>query len=190
MSFDPFQEQQPQRDPAPRPRIEPENLSEGDRDSDRAPLQAGSTPRNRLIFPAVLLIVTGILNLFFAGGFGLVAATITPEVLEKAMNDPNQHPALREILAKNLEKQSMEEMASQTRMQYLIVSITNVLTTFFAIFAGIRMLQLRNYGLVFFGALVSAVPCISGSSCCCIGEAAGIYAIILLLQSDIRDAFR
>ena len=78
------------------------------------------------------------------------------------------------------------------RLVFLLLGlgVANVFTMFFAIFAGIRMLQLRNYGLVFFGALVSAVPCISGSSCCCIGEAAGIYAIILLLQSDIRDAFR
>ena len=190
MSFDPFQEQQPQRDPAPRPPLDPENLSDGDRIARDASLRGGSNARNRVIFPAVLLIVTGILNLFFAGGLGFLGVFITPEYLEKAMNDPNQPPAIKEILAKNAEKSTPQEMATQAKVQYIGLGVANVFTMFFAIFAGIRMLQLRNYSLVFFGAFAAAIPCISGSSCCCIGEAAGIYAIIMLLQSDIRDAFR
>ena len=184
MSFDPFQEQRPPHDPAHRPALE------STRDNIPDPTPPVSNARERVLFPAILLIITGVINLLVSGVCVAVGMVVTPEFFEKTLNDPNQPQIFKDALAKSANAGNMEEMASSARVQYIGIGIANILTMFFSIFAGIRMLQLRNYGLVFFGAIVAAIPCVSGASCCCVGEAAGIYAIIMLLQNEIRDAFR
>jgi hypothetical protein len=184
MSFDPFHEQQPLNDPVPRPSLGQDATPVGD------PARPIANVRDRVMFPAILLIIAGVVNLLFAGGCILIGAIASPEFIEKAMNDPNQPQFVKDAMAQNAGNATPAELAAQARIQYLGIGIANVLTMFFSLFAGVRMLQLRNYGLVFFGAIAAAVPCVSGSGCCCIGEIAGIYSIIMLLQPDIRDAFR
>lgn len=186
MSFDPFHEQQPQRDPAPRPPLDPFAANAP------APIvgAAPSAARERVMFPAILLIIVAVLNLLFALLCLGLTVFITPAFLEKTMNDPNQPDAIRQIMAQNAKTTTPEQMAAQAKVQYGFLGGANLLSALLALLAGIRMLQLRNYGLVFFGAILSAIPCVSGSGCCCIGEVAGLYAVIMLLQTDIRDAFR
>ena len=184
MSFDPFHEQQPPRDPPPRPTLGQDAAPVGD------PARPITNVRDRVLFPAVLLIIAGVIYLLFAGGSIMVGVIASPTLIENAMNDPNQPQFVKDALAKNAGNATPEELAAQARIQYFGIGIANLLTMFFSLFAGIRMLQLRNYGLVFFGAIAAAIPCVSGSGCCCLGEVAGIYSIIMLLQPDIRDAFR
>src|SRR4051812_8965772 len=98
MSFDPFHEQQPPRDPAPQPgsgftpsrdpapRLNPENVPLGGDAPGGLPAQAATAARERLLFPAILLIVAGILNFLFAGIFGFLGFLMTPEFLERTMN--------------------------------------------------------------------------------------------------------
>jgi hypothetical protein len=53
-----------------------------------------------------------------------------------------------------------------------------------------RMLVLKSYGLSLFAAILTAIPCISPSACCLLGEGVGIWAVIVLLNPDVRSAFR
>ena len=41
-----------------------------------------------------------------------------------------------------------------------------------------------------FVAVLTAIPCISPASCCLLGEAMGIWALVVLLNQEIRAAFR
>ncbi len=54
--------------------------------------------------------------------------------------------------------------------------------------AGIRMLALRSYGIGITGAILTAIPCVSPG--CIIGQIAGIWALIVLLNGEVRSAFR
>ena len=187
MSFDPFHEQQPQRDPVPRPSLDSAASNSPAQDVRAAP----SAARERVMFPAILLIIVGVLNFLMMGYFILntiVGRSQSPEA-QRAMMD--QNPQLKKMYD-DLEKQGykFEDIMRMGQGLNIGLTISNFLTAFLSLFAGIRMLQLRNYGLVFFASILAAIPCVSGSSCCCIGEVAGIYAVIMLLQSDIRDAFR
>jgi hypothetical protein len=197
MSFDPFHEQQPLRPPAPPPALE-SNAGADPAPGGTAPPSAAAT-RDRLLTPSILLIIVGVLNLLFAGY--IVASTLyqlslTPEQITEAAKVQralfiNFMPSLKEVFdARDKEGITPEDDAKKAMPYSIAVCVASVLGALLPLFAGIRMLQLRNYGLVLFGALVSAIPCVSGSGCCCIGEIAGVYAVIMLLQPDIRDAFR
>ena len=85
MSFDPFHEQQPPRDPAPRPPLE--NAASNNPDAGGVPMQPTSNPRERIVMPAVLLIITGVLNLLYAGYFvvdSVIVFSQTPEQLKES----------------------------------------------------------------------------------------------------------
>jgi hypothetical protein len=187
MSFDPFHEQQPQRDPVPRPPLE-SAVPNGPAPDMRADPRAA---RERILFPAILLIIVGVVNFLFMGfcAFSTLVSRMQPIETQRA--NLNQNPQLKQMYD-DLEKQGykFEDVIRMGQWLYTGLSVSNLLTAFLSLFAGIRMLQLRNYGLVFFAAVVSAIPCVSGSGCCCLGELAGIYAVVMLLQTDIRDAFR
>jgi hypothetical protein len=58
------------------------------------------------------------------------------------------------------------------------------------ILGGVRMLSLKSYGLAFLASVTAAVPCVSLIACCGVGEIVGIWALVVLLQPDVRAAFR
>ncbi|MCW8133062.1 MAG: hypothetical protein KIS92_22125 [Planctomycetota bacterium] len=58
----------------------------------------------------------------------------------------------------------------------------------FVIFMGARkMMSLENYGLAMAGAIVAMIPCIS--PCCLIGLPVGIWALVTLMDPDVKAAF-
>jgi hypothetical protein len=61
------------------------------------------------------------------------------------------------------------------------------LVSVLSVFGAARMLSLRSYGLAMFGAIVTAIPCVT--PCCLIGQVAGIWAFVILVQPDVRRAF-
>jgi hypothetical protein len=64
------------------------------------------------------------------------------------------------------------------------ILITSVVT----ILAGVRMMQLRSYGLVLTGIILGMIPCLSG--CCCLGLPFGIWALIILNKPEVKSSFR
>jgi hypothetical protein len=62
-----------------------------------------------------------------------------------------------------------------------------VLLDGFVLFAGLRMLNLRNYGLVMAAAVVACVPCCSPM--CVLGIPFGIWALVVLNNAEVKSAF-
>jgi hypothetical protein len=52
----------------------------------------------------------------------------------------------------------------------------------------IRMRSLHSYGLALLGAATTAIPCVT--PCCLVGQIAGIWAIVVLLNPEVRKAFQ
>ena len=63
------------------------------------------------------------------------------------------------------------------------------ITALLNIIGGIQMLRLRSYGLALFASILAAIPCISCSACCGLGEGIGIWALVVLLNPEVRAAF-
>lgn len=153
-----------------------------------------STIRQKVTIPAVLLLVSAILNLLFAAYFVANLLLSPPPEVQREMMKKHpmfQSPEMIKAL-EDAEKQGWtpEKMAEVGQYTNSTLIATNVLIALLGILAGIRMLQLRSYGLAVLASLLTSIPLISGSSCCCIGEVAGVYALIVLLRTDVRDAFR
>lgn len=65
--------------------------------------------------------------------------------------------------------------------------VVGVLVGALTIAGGVAMLRLRSWGFALTGAILAALPCMSG--CCCIGLPIGIWALIVLLDKDVKTAF-
>jgi hypothetical protein len=70
----------------------------------------------------------------------------------------------------------------------LVFAIIWLLMSGVVIFGAIKMKSLQSYGLAFAAAVLAAVPCTS--PCCFIGLPVGIWAIVVLLNDDVKRSFR
>jgi hypothetical protein len=143
-----------------------------------------SAAAGRANAPGIFLIVTGILNLLVAlgcGGFAVMFAAMPSQMLEQAMEQ--QSPEQR----RQMEEQGIGPQ--QLRNIYVygggIPGVLGLLTAPITLFGGIQMCRLRGYGLAVFGAVLALF-----SGCCVVGQAAGIWALVVLMDPDVKAAFR
>ena len=174
MSYDPFasgSDVPPEYDPTALPRGNLEGI------------------KSRVQAPAIALIVVGILDLLGAcwGLFNSITATLTPakqfhqQVLELYQAFPQ--------LKAEVSKRSPEELKNQSMFISWTVVIFGLTISMLTIAGGVRMLSLKNYALAICGAISAAIPCISCGGCCLFGEAIGIWALVVLLNNEVREAF-
>jgi hypothetical protein len=70
----------------------------------------------------------------------------------------------------------------------LVFAIVWLLMGGVVIFGAIKMKALQSYGLALTGAILAALPCTS--PCCFLGLPLGIWAIIVLMNQEVKNAFR
>jgi hypothetical protein len=148
----------------------------------RAPASGG-----KISVPGAMMIAVGVVNLVVAG-LGLMMAftfqNMPKEEFRKAYEQ--QNPAQR----KQLEDQgwTLDDLLNAYVKGGYGVAIAGLIGTLLPIAGGICMLARRARGLAIIGALVTAVP--ATSPCCLLGMPIGIWALVVLLQSDVKAAFR
>jgi hypothetical protein len=172
MSYDPYDN-------------EPDAPRRGDRyDYDRPLRDDPERIKARVQAPAICLIVIGILNIFWAlymvvNGFAWVFASDTLIQSQQKM-----FPGIHD----------KAETKEQQQMQGILVSFPLALFAFLAsvlpIAGGLRMLSLKSYGLAVTGAVAAMIPCLSAMACCGIGEGIGVWALVVLLNPDVKSAFQ
>lgn len=174
MSFDPF---------APGSDLPP--------DYGPAPMQSAgaSEARSRVLPPAIGLIVVGVLNFFLAAGpgmYGFAASKIPADQLEAEMERQNPK-ALADAKAQGW---SIEDIRNILVYGSFSLAGLDFLASFLVILGGLRMLSLKNYGLAILASIVAALPGVSCSGCCGLGIIVGIWAIVVLLNPDVRASFQ
>ena len=65
-----------------------------------------------------------------------------------------------------------------------LVSLVAVLS----LFGSVRMMSLHSYGLAMAAAVLTAIPCTT--PCCLLGQIAGLWGFVVLLQPDVRRTFQ
>jgi hypothetical protein len=173
MSFDPFaagSEGQPEHTPSPHPTGDP------------------TLARGRVQAPGIALIVVGVLNLFLAVGpgiYGFVYSNMSPEQLEEVVRQQNPK-ALDDLKTQGY---TIAQVRDWLVYGSFSMAAVDFLGSFLVILGGIRMLALKNYGLAILASILAAIPCISCSGCCGLGAIAGIWALVVLINPDVRSAF-
>jgi hypothetical protein len=145
--------------------------------------------KDRVQLPAIFLIIVGVINLVLgviAVGVGFAYSTIPPEQAEQILmqRDPEQVQTMKKM---GLQMQDMLNL--YVRGGYT-GGVFGFLSCVLAVAGGARMLVLKSYGLAVAASVVTAIPCISCSACCGLGEGIGIWALVVLLNNDVRAAFR
>lgn len=158
-----------------------------DRDDDR-PRRGGTTDaRKKVSTPGMLLIVFGGLALLIE--IGLLALAFTnPNVMidwyQKTLIDSQKDPNVKQQIQQDFDQQK-EGMRLDNPFNigsYVAGIVLNLL----AVVGGVKMRSLSGYGLSMTGAIAAIIP-ISG--CCCLTMPIGIWALVVLLNADVKRAF-
>lgn len=147
------------------------------------------TARARVLAPAICLIVVGVLNLFMAAApalYGMGAAKVTPEQLEQEMQKQNPK-ALQDATSQGW---TIADIRNMLIYGSFSVAGLDFLVSFLVILGGVRMLMLKNYILAVFAAILAAIPFVSCSGCCGFGAVAGLWALIVLINPDVKASFQ
>ncbi|GAA5509449.1 hypothetical protein [Novipirellula caenicola] len=79
--------------------------------------------------------------------------------------------------------------SKETQIKVRVIgSLVLIAINSFILFTAIRMKSLRSYPLALTGAILAAIPCIS--PCYFIGIPFGIWATIVLMRPEVKQAFR
>jgi hypothetical protein len=150
--------------------------------------------REKVKVPAIFLLVVGVLNVlagFGLGGLSLYLFRVPPAEFAQRIEDVEKsYPFLQRILQQaRAEGLTTEDMRQQGVVQYGVWAGVALFAGLLAVLGGVFMLKLRGYGLAVVGAGLTAIPCISPMGCCGIGEAIGIWALVVLFNHDVRMGF-
>ncbi len=69
----------------------------------------------------------------------------------------------------------------------IVISLLGLAIGAFIIYGAFQMKELRSYGMAMAAAVAAMVPCIS--PCCCLGLPVGIWALVVLLKPEVKQAF-
>jgi hypothetical protein len=157
---------------------------------ERDPYAASSSGVSaRVTPPAVALLIVGILNLLLSlGCFGVAFfySQIPPDKMEELME--KQNPAqVAQMRQAGVSVDAIVKGYIYTGYGGGTIALFASLLT---IFGAARMLALKSYELAVFVSALAAIPCISCTGCCGIGEGVGIWALVVLLNPEVRSAFR
>lgn len=119
--------------------------------------------------PATGLLITGILGAFFAA-FGFIAGILGMGVA----------PFIRDELPARYAEFWEGSMGAAS-------SIVGIAVAAFIIFAALKMKELRQWELSLAASIVAMIPCIS--PCCILGLPIGIWALVVLLRPEVKQAF-
>jgi hypothetical protein len=134
--------------------------------------------------PGIFLIVVGILNVLAGlgcGGCAVFFMSVPDELIEQGFKQ--QPPENR----KAMEEQGIGPQ--QLRNIYVfgggIPGVLGVITGPLILIGGIQMCRVRGYAM---GVFASVLALLFG--CCILGQAAGIWALVVLVNPDVKAAFR
>jgi hypothetical protein len=161
--------------PAPKRETDPDEERDRDRDYDDdyshdLPVRRRASVGGSVIGPAIfMLIVAGIalvLDLFNA----VVAIAVPVPAV-----DPQQPPFLQEMM-----KSTRGPVAAATQGGLALVAVITIL-------GSIQMLRQKTWGLCLTASILSMIH--FGSCCCLLGLPAGIWALISLVNADVKNSF-
>jgi len=136
---------------------------------EKTPQIVASDASRQISGPATGLLVTGIIGAFFAG-LTLIASIVGMSFA----------PFIRDEIPDRYAEFWEGSVGAAS-------SIVEIVVAAFIIFAALKMRELRQWELCLAASIVAMIPCIS--PCCIIGLPIGIWALVVLLRPEIKEAF-
>lgn len=147
--------------------------------------QGGPDPKSRVAAPAIALAVIG--GLALASGLINIAQSVNNYL------NPAAFAAQMEELKQQLDEDSQfidvidQVIALSTSPITIILNVIGFLAGVPTLLGGLQMYKLRHWPLAITGAITAMLPI---GSCFCVGLPIGIWALVVLLNQDVRQAFK
>jgi hypothetical protein len=149
--------------------------------------------RSKVNVPGILLLVVGILTILAAAWTLVSAGIIMATPLDTFRVQQQQTQQMMKQMFPTLpaqEGQTPEQLKTTTMISYGVAGVIWLVVGLLNVFGGLRMRSLRGYGLAIFASILALLPCISPTGCCLLGQIAGIWALVVLMNQDVKAAFR
>jgi len=151
--------------------------------------------RDKVSLPGIFLVVVGVMNILAATaevGLGIWIRDLPDSEIERFLDDAekNSPEAVRQLRDRIKEIGSLQQAKETVARQEFIYAAGHVFLALLTIFGGVSMIRLRRYGLAITGAILAAIPFLSPMGCCLIGEVVGIWALVVLFNTEVSAAFR
>lgn len=140
--------------------------------SEQGGMAAGAAAAEKVKLPAIFLMVTA--------GLGALMAVIS---------------LVSHLFGTGLNMANMGGMGE--RNEQLVALFSGGMGVFFSIlglvmagvvfFGASKMMKLEMYGLAIAASVIAMIPCVS--PCCLLGLPVGIWALVVLLNNDVKAAF-
>jgi hypothetical protein len=143
----------------------------------------------RVLPPAIGLIMVAVLNALVCVYFifsGIFTSTLSDAQFEeqaKAYWTPEMRAQLQQ-------QGSMATVRSASLIICVGGGALGLFLSLLTIIGAVRMMTLKSYVLAVFVSVLAAIPCVSCMGCCGVGEGIGIWSLVVLLNNDVRAAFR
>ncbi len=139
----------------------------------------------RVKFPGLLLQLFGGLTVMLSVMYGTMCV-LNPEGMVKAYYDWIEEQQQNQPVEQRQKLPPREESLQSLKIQGPIYGIVGTIMGVLSFIGGTKMKALSGYALSMVGSIVSILP---GFCCCCIGAIPGIWALVVLLNSDVKLAF-
>jgi len=136
----------------------------------------------RVKTPGILLLVSGVVSMITSvfGGMGLAGVYLgmQEQILTEMANAP-QDPELT--------PEMMEMTCNVMGWGGVAWAVFGFIAGLIVILGAVRMMKLKGWSMALMAAVVSLIPCFQG--CCVLAIPAGIYAMVILFDSNVKQAF-
>jgi hypothetical protein len=144
----------------------------------------------KVLPPSIGLLVVGIINVLLSlwgvASSAMFLAGVGPAVAAQEQQQ-EQMDQLREQGLDWL-VQMIESMNTLQGPVGLVISLVQLAAAGVIIFGGLRMMNLRSYGLSLAAAILAIIPLLS--NCYCVGIPLGVWAVIVLMDPNVKQSFR
>jgi hypothetical protein len=156
------------------------------RDDDEDRLQWFDEARRRVQTPATIMLVFGLISVFLAV-ISLALDLVSPDTTHRPIYDWMADMQKNQPANQRQPMPPYEEWLKQQQIQGIASAAVSLICSFLIVLGAGKMKQLRGYGLAVTASVLSMIPCTN--SCCCLATPFGIWALVVLLNSDVKLAF-
>jgi len=152
--------------------------------SYQPPASTGGDALKKVNGPGIALIATALIGAFFQL-LNLLSTLL-------AGSDSGQ---LADVMVEMFEEMGLDsantDMIVQAMQQSTLMTVISVtfglIISGLIFYGGMKMRKLESWGIALAASILALVPCIS--PCCCIGIPIGIWALIVLMDDHVKEAF-
>lgn len=137
----------------------------------------GASPeiQAKVNIPAILLMVTGALILLTS------CFSIIRNIINMAAGT-----AGAAIQQPGIDAKDAQVIAMFSGVGGIIMAVLGIVFAGLIAFGGYKMKNLQGYGLAMTAAIIAVLPC---NGCCCLSIPVGIYALIVLMDAQVKASF-